>query len=947
MKLTGARLAKRDELLHLRRINVISAQQYKQRKSFLEKKEANIQGKKEVKKEVREVAKVAAKVARKASKLSSQSLRINEDGMEGGAMEVWSFFKEFAKKLKEGEKIYFDFMSYTNGFVPIKTKVSFEMSLDKSLSASFSNYIHTSRQILKLGSDDMFILVGGSTMTLSRFKRVGGKRAIQNFREGVVNCFMEPIIRSIEERKEGKTKNTIRVINTILKVAYAFASKYADSGVPEEDILEICQKLKISVYIKNILNGDDAIYNTKARFHFSFTNTRLNHVEIGQLVMNGKPQDVTEDQMMNMIDELDRKGSAYVIDGKSIDKKPRMVRTMSGVFRLFDDKARLMDEQFKKYSLDLKAVDACKFPILTDYLHSAYNVNSTPVFLSSNKAVSNLDMKKAYAQFKNTSFYQGFPGKINRYVTFSSSVDADFLKKNVGIYTGRVKSIKFDLPLRKILKGFGISTGSVYTLPGAEFLLFMKIGVEFEILAGAWGSSFDMEFSEEFVESGVFREWSGRLGMDNANKVYTFPTRDGYNQEFAEDLAFKNPNCSIFYNRYNDSITMNVPKTYRPTFFHIAAFITSYTRINILEKILDIGIQNVCLVMLDGIYSTKKVADCSMFLNKKVTAKSDTGAKWYYPSPIPSFTLYDGVYGNTCLLGAGGSGKTYSILESSSYHKVLYVSPTRMLGTKMQEKTSCKWTTACKFVGIDTEGRQVRKYIDEHPRINVVLLDELTMMSAEMVACIVKICKDNDIMLLMAGDIEGKQWFQTKNGDGEKMYDLYDITGWKVKEFKIDWRAKKCSVLKDFKVKLRDVMRKVFTNGGRADCSSIETWVSENVSMTPYHDAVRMFKDGDFWIAPTHRMSEKLIKDNVCSGYRIKHAATCSDAVFRERGEVVSCDVGASSEKRGSFTTHSCQGLTISSRLYINVFGSFDYSMLYTAISRAEAWNQLVFVWNF
>ena len=68
MKLTGARLAKRDELLHLRRINVISAQQYNRRKGFLEKKEATIQGKKEVKKEVREVAKVLKKREAKETK---------------------------------------------------------------------------------------------------------------------------------------------------------------------------------------------------------------------------------------------------------------------------------------------------------------------------------------------------------------------------------------------------------------------------------------------------------------------------------------------------------------------------------------------------------------------------------------------------------------------------------------------------------------------------------------------------------------------------------------------------------------------------------------------------------------------------------------------------------------------------------------------------------------
>jgi hypothetical protein len=104
---------------------------------------------------------------------------------------------------------------------------------------------------------------------------------------------------------------------------------------------------------------------------------------------------------------------------------------LSGAFRIFDEKAKLMDEQFSKYGLDVKSVNAAKFPELVSYLQSAYVVNSAQVFLSNAEAVANLDMKKAYAQFKECPMYQGFPGKINRYAVFPDGVDADFLKRNI------------------------------------------------------------------------------------------------------------------------------------------------------------------------------------------------------------------------------------------------------------------------------------------------------------------------------------------------------------------------------------------------------------------------------------------------------------------------------------------------------------------------------------
>jgi hypothetical protein len=267
-----------------------------------------------------------------------------------------------------------------------------------------------------------------------------------------------------------------------------------------------------------------------------------------------------------------------------------------------------------------------------------------------------------------------------------------------------------------------------------------------------------------------------------------------------------------------------------------------------------------------------------------------------------------------------------------------------MLGFKMANKTKCKWTTLCKFAGRDGDNKAVRPYLEEtHDKISVVFFDEQTMCSDEMLTSAIEICKKNDIMYFIAGDMEGDQWLQTRNGDGLVWSDIYKVTDLPVKSFTTDYRAKD-SKLREFKASLRQYMREVFTNGEHQDTKKIEDWIINNVSITNYWEAVSIFRDGDIWIASTNAQSKRLLDVDVCSGYRIKTPGKGSDGIFRSRGEIVDCDVGPTCEKRGSITTHSCQGLTLTCKTFVSITGAFDYAMLYTAISRVENWDQLVFV---
>jgi len=184
----------------------------------------------------------------------------------------------------------------------------------------------------------------------------------------------------------------------------------------------------------------------------------------------------------------------------------------------------------------------------------------------------------------------------------------------------------------------------------------------------------------------------------------------------------------------------------------------------------------------------------------------------------------------------------------------------------------------------------------------IIFFDEATMLSGGMLAKAFAMYPNS--LFIVAGDMEGKQWFQCRNGDGDKFMELYDFSGWNVKKFEKDWRARFSPRLMEFKEQLRNQMRKWIGEGGRIDSKYIEAWIRKEVDAVSLSDAVKMFSEGDFWIDPVNAMSAKLLEEGVCSGYRCT-GGIGNDGLFRDNGEIVSEDIGKTCVKKGCFTVHN------------------------------------------
>ena len=190
-------------------------------------------------------------------------------------------------------------------------------------------------------------------------------------------------------------------------------------------------------------------------------------------------------------------------------------------------------------------------------------------------------------------------------------------------------------------------------------------------------------------------------------------------------------------------------------------------------------------------------------------------------------------------------------------------------------------------------------------------------------------------LFFVAGDVEqteaGRLWFQCRNGKPGQFSEIWDGAGFNLKTFTNDRRSKD-DQLKTLKLRLREEMVHVFTDGGHEDAQRIGDWVAKHYKVVDYNTAYKMVSPGDTWIAGTHRTNAKLLANNVITGYLSKNNEKSVEPV-------------EGWEKRGSFTTHSFQGQTIEDgKVFISINDAFEYAMIYTAVSRATHFDQIVFV---
>lgn len=724
------------------------------------------------------------------------------------------------------------------------------------------------------------------------YARIQPQLQNQAYREGEEHCFFTPLIALWSQ--PCKTASTQKEHDQILKRIKKLADEYGDKPVPHDDVPAIAKKCNTTIKIFDPLGNELHSFNPSARKLLCLRHTRNNHVESTH--ENRDVREITYDEGQ----ELLQTENDYVVEGNYTD--PTKIHTNTEILHIINPMKPYLDE-IRNAIPDIK-FNATQHPTINEYILQSRIINSSTLCFNPDYD-QHYDLEKAYTQFHTTQFYQGFLGVIHQWRSFQFAPTQAFLDSHIGIYKARITTPS------KLATMLGMNKGDHLILPSPEWKFHKKTGTEFVILSGVYGSKFDFRFPASALETvktrqgtsanttgktastenKPFRMFAGQCSAkvnEFDKKRFAFKTT----KEFAGHLA-----CLYKEVDYNENLGVAVISVPFKTVFtnhHFLSFITSYTRIVMMEQMLKLPTENIAAITLDGLYFKGKPSSpfISCFRPKQPKIVNPVGDnKWYVPVQIneqfPPMTPYNQ---NSALLGAGGTGKTHAILTDRGFNTILYVSPTHELGKAKEQEFGVHYTTLHRAIG-----EQCRSYKESYGTPAVIFVDELTQMEASFVDRLIALYPES--LIFVAGDIDetGKH-YQCKYTN-----EIWKPT-FKTFTFTTDYRSN-TQELKQSKVSLRSFMK---TNPTADD---VKEYAKATFTHIPWVDAVLDFKtDTDIWIAGTHK-------------YINKHP-------FKVH------------------TTHSYQGKTIEQpkRLFISTDDLFEATMFYTAMSRVRHHDQLVFV---
>lgn len=605
----------------------------------------------------------------------------------------------------------------------------------------------------------------------------GGRQIAQFFREGITNCLLTPIINTFKESlKKTNFKRKIKIWKNGIKTAIALRDKYAEQGVPETAIDDICHSLqiKINIDLPLCLNADRYLTfscNKKPRKVFNYINSRFNHVEFNKNNIYTKfgkketfivEQEVLTKKLFNNLNGSDQTDICWKENKQGVSS----INELNKVWKV-DSKYNEVINEWER--LDYNGVCFKDFKINAAHIYSDFilesvhysNKSQNPDFkYPDDNHFLYIDESKSYTKFKQTKGYKGFVPKITDFFNMDNVKDQiSHIKKNLGFY--RIFNINYDdcdnLKLLEIFKIWKqpFKNNGVYWSP--MLIKLIDNGITFEVTEGAWGNNevFDFNFNDlqdennEFSmydkENGIshYAKWVG--GCNSVSKFTNLHIKAV--PKFLKVLKKTLPKDVQVFEVDEKCGIIRYPKKTVYHSSHFTAAITSYQRMRMIDQLLEMDISKIYKIDLDGIlFIPHKFNTTSTFRIKSYKNAMITGLQWlddHYTNHIKpdcemygKSTLINKVINNipidytndkrTVLIGCGGGGKTHNTLKNKSITNLGYIAPSWNLSNDKAVDTKKKFNYEI-FNSVDA-----RVYHDAHV-INIVrytsniLKDEISM----------------------------------------------------------------------------------------------------------------------------------------------------------------------------------------------------------------------------
>ena len=876
-------------------------------------------------------------------------------------------FKSQLNKRLNGKSIVVDVYDDNSRVKSIRIEISDKFNNWWEKEGKYIFWYDDEIAIFKIYPNGKLYIYEGEEFSPKQFKKI--TQVFKDADNG--KCVFNPIRKwATELYEDAKSKSTKSRYNVILRDLEELESKYPN-GVCETNIDEVCNKLQIDISIDKPLC--DIKYITcksmkKALKHFRYLNTRLNHVEIKQSLVNDKWE----------TEIIDKSFNEYVVNEKSTImsrtellelKKELMekeiyhtfnkdltniskIQTLNGVYSISNE----MNDCFSKFEIDTNLIN-CKIDDIDDAMLSSFvkwgtHYNGTIDFKNIKeyevKDVYHIDMSKAYSKYKMCKFYEGFLGKITDF-RLTKTIQGVGLYY---IYDLVIPDGKFE-KYNDTLKIY--QSHNIYTSFELKFL--ESKGCSFKILSGCWGvKSLDFEFNDTMLNgknddgNSYYALWTGKCDS------HYLQSKSWINGDY-NMMCMISENTTAKIEKYeNGEICVKYDKKHNYHLGHITSFITAYQRLNVLEQLDAIEYDNVIRVCVDGIYLKEEVSNLKNAFREKnsIDAKTfgNVAGESFVSNIIEDMAIGKHIYkacgtettdykenimswvfgeerkhnNKELHIGAGGNGKTHKNLVDKGLVKLLYVSPSWKLARNKQNEYGCKVSVWARLITDDPEAISIVKRFS-----SVLLIDECSMMTEEQKLKIFELY--DDMKIIFCGDIG----YQLGSFTGEEM----DITGFdEIIKNNTNYRCKDSRLLELYK----DLRRMI-------DCEKpvyeINNFVIgffiKHKRVISEETLQKMYTVNDMILVGTNEVKDKYTEMfNNMEKYYCKE----NNRVYSNGDIVIGEKPECKNELRHAYTTHSIQGETAQHNLFIDANKMFDARMFYTAISRAKCLEQIFIIYE-
>ena len=773
------------------------------------------------------------------------------------------------------------------------------------------------------------------------------ERIIQSYLDGQVHCVFTPIRNWLETElaKEDIAVSRKKKLHGKLKPLTKFESEYKD-GVPDDKMEEVALKLNMKFYIHSFFSNDQTCYGEQLKEHlkvFHYTNTRINHIDLGELFHNAKPEPATQSAIIEFIEYCYENDIAcyYKKSGAGINA----VWSIDGqAFSVKSEFSEVLNELVSTTGLNRCYIDDFKYPVLSAFVQRGTHFNLSirlDKFIENTNPESTIiglkciDQKKAYYSFKECKYYEGFLGKITDFRKTNKIEGVGlYLIKDLNPFNCLLKNRKKFIELNRQMNMF--QSNNVYT--SAELKFLSNMGWNYKIVAGCWGvEPLDFDFGEAMTDKigkKPFVDGNGNLKMKGssfyavATGAWSSHTEYDYKyiqgtQDTAKMLKDQLGEGVYLNENMDNEICIRTRKTACNTLTHVSAFILAYQRLSLIEQLMEMDLDKLQSIYVDGIYyidhefktlDTFKQGDCESYSSMNIKTK-DFITQIFLTTTKMDIQPHREHHATELWCGPGGCGKTHTNLIDWGLVKPVYVAPSHKLGAVKKNEFDMDVMTTQLLLSEKKENPKSR-----YLYYNTFLIDEVSMMSNEDKETILQ--KLKGCKVIMCGDVG------------------YQIPAWRGTPFKeegfdyYNYLTENRRVVKGDP--LLDLLNEV------RDCIKNDTPISISIQSVDHNHLIRTYKREDIILTYSNAKKDKYTDmfASIPKWYIEKSDIHHHGEIFIQDEKPEGSDVVI----RHGYTCASIQGETVKNNIWIDTECMNNKFVLYTALSRAKKLSQIKFV---